>query len=153
VVVRRKPQCREPFLGVTKSARFLLRLLSLDCMDCRPNSRSLVLLLVCALALSCTVCPYLNTPGPVLASLTPGVQIEAALGLDFHGSTAGALGGQTRGAAKILAKSELPAIQTSAADYSPRNSGILISATPFIHPDSTCRLSLCGRSPPRMSST
>jgi hypothetical protein len=81
------------------------------------------------------------------------VQIEAVLGLDFPGRTAVALGNQTRVAAKILAKSESPAIETSAADYPPRNSEILISATPFFHPDSTCRQFLCGRSPPRTFST
>src|SRR5712692_755252 len=56
-----------------------IMLLSLNCMECRPNSRSLVVLLVWALAFSCTICPYLNTPGPVVTPLNPGAQIEAML--------------------------------------------------------------------------
>ncbi len=128
-------------------------LLSLNCMECRPNSRSLVVLLVWALAFSCTICPYLNTPGPVVTPLNPGAQIEAMLRPSPPASTVTAPSEQTRGAGKILAKSKSPAVSTSRGNYPPSRRGILISAASFFRLYSACLQLLSVRSPPRSSCT
>jgi len=137
----------------TMSPRSAPRLLSLNCMECRPDSRSLVVLLVCALALSCTICPYVNTPTPVLEPVNRGAQIEAMLRPNPPASTATASSEQTGGAGKILVKSKSPTLLTSAGNYPPSNRGILISATPFLRLNSACLQFLSGRSPPGSSYT
>ena len=141
---------RTQLLGMIQS-RLPERLLSLNCVACRPNSRSLVVLLVCALALSCTICPCVNTPGPVLGPVNCGAQIEAMIRPSPPASTATASSEQTGGAGKILVKSKLPALLTSAGP--PSNRGILISATPFLRLNSACLQFLSGRSPPGSSYT
>ena len=138
-------------LCVTLSPDFLPQLLSLNCMECRPHPRSLVVLLVCALAFSCTICPYLDTPGPVVTPLNPGAQIEAMLRPSPPASTATAPSEKTGGASKILVKSKLPALLTSVGKYPSSRSGFLISAASFFCLYSACLQLLSVRSPPRSS--
>ena len=140
-------------LCVTLSPEFLPQLLSLNCMECRPNSRSLVVLLVWALAFSCTICPYLNTPGPVVAPLNPGAQIETMLRPSPPASTATAPSEKTGGAGKILVKSKSPALLTSVGNYPSSRSGFFISVPRSFCLYSACLQLLSVRSPPRSSCT
>jgi hypothetical protein len=115
----------------------------------RPNSRSLDVLLICTVALSCAICPYVNTPALILAPVNRGAQIEAMVWPSPLASTATTSREQTGRAGRILLSSKSPAVLTSAGNYPPSNCGIiLISATPFFRLGSACRQLPSVRSPP-----